>query len=234
MPILVAVRGVAGAATAAAAPEIFSFGHFYSHATSSAEGVPSQSAMDDIAEAARDSAATMLTDTNAQFPSNVFVTEARTYFYPAEGGTPGGGRGDAEVIGYSDAAASPQAGVGTQFVPLQLSVVVSLTTTGRVKPKYGRFYLPPVGLLPGSNGKLDDANTGHIADAAHDFLDRTQDAVQAVLSNLWALSIVTTKRNGLGALAWHYVDEYRVGHVIDTQRRRRNALDESYLSRAWP
>lgn len=237
MPLLFSHRGVMGAATAAAAPEIFSFS-FWFRQVGGSEVQPSQGEMDSVAEAVRVSAATMWGDTNLAMCSNVFLTEVRSYYYRAfaqPAGDPHPGQMEpAVLIGYSDPDAAAVAGPNDFFVPLQTTVAASLSSTGRVKPRFGRFYLPPLGKSPGADGLMSSADAGHVLDAVTDHLHRVDGQLGTILDHDWELIIQSRTGPPGGFIASNPVREVRVGRVIDTQRRRRNALEESYVSESYP
>jgi hypothetical protein len=112
--------------------------------------------------------------------------------------------------------------------PNQCSVAVTLwsgESFGRAN--YGRFYLPPTPqTLDGTTNRIAAFTAGAIADAAVSFLNSIGAAIDSVtfpmyLANMSKLGSGTTK----------HVTKVRVGEVVDTQRKRRNANAEVYETR---
>lgn len=122
-------------------------------------------------------------------------------------------------------------GGGSGFLqPLQASVAVTLwsgETLGRAN--YGRFYLPtpslPRTLYTATMGVTNSAN---IATNTRNML-QTVDGEISTLQWDWELAVMSSV--GLGATK--PVTEIKVGNVVDTQRRRRNAITESYSVAAY-
>lgn len=116
-------------------------------------------------------------------------------------------------------------------LPAQCSLVATmLSDRPRGKASKGRMYLPSIAAMPaGTTGKISAANAGSIADNLKTFFDAlTGDA------DIPGELILAAKGTGaLPALTAQndYVETIRVGDVIDTQRRRRNGLAETYVSR---
>lgn len=106
------------------------------------------------------------------------------------------------------------------FAPAQCTVCVSLTTNkSRGLAHGGRFY-PPV-CLPGlgADGRITSANAQKIASSA-----------ATLISDLNAIGPGDVSiMSNVGAGAREPVRGVRVGRVVDTQRRRRNALPEEYV-----
>lgn len=119
---------------------------------------------------------------------------------------------------------TPPHGDLTQIVP-QSSVVVSLrspTTLGRAN--YGRMYLPHC-LLPLASTRpwAGSATTeAAVADAAT-FLNNINDTFNAG-DNPGVIQIMSQKAPGISRA----VTRVAIGSINDTQRRRRNRLQEAY------
>lgn len=118
-------------------------------------------------------------------------------------------------------------GGGSGFLqPLQASIAVTLwsgETLGRAN--YGRFYLPTPSLPRGYGlASIGDTNAQNIADAARTMLQQLDGEVSTVDWD-WQLSIMSSVGTGDAKP----VKEVRVGNVVDTQRRRRNAVTEKYF-----
>jgi hypothetical protein len=157
---------------------------------------------------------------NSRCIQDVALTECRLYMIGANGHAT------------EDVAVSEQAPVrGTVSRdgghPWQTSNVVTLVAGARGKGRFGRIYLPPQ-----SFSMLED---GTIYSQHH---TNMFDGVETLLTNLSELpgidtgwGLVVAGRTGTGTL--RTVDEIRLGHVPDTQRRRRRSLEESYATRAF-
>jgi hypothetical protein len=115
-------------------------------------------------------------------------------------------------------------------LPPQCSVVVTLLSDRvRGKAAKGRMYLPGVSVMPGSNGKLPSAAIGTLADNVKTFFD-------ALVNNANIPGELILAARGTGPFPNltaqnDYVETIRVGDVVDTQRRRRNQLEETYTTR---
>jgi hypothetical protein len=113
-------------------------------------------------------------------------------------------------------------------MPFQCSVVLSLLT-GRPGRSYrGRMYWPALGFsMNSATGKLSSSLQAQIADQAAALLTDIGGAAgaEALMAPVVASSVL-----GITTL----VSKVRVGDVIDTQRRRRNQLVESYVESAVP
>jgi hypothetical protein len=107
----------------------------------------------------------------------------------------------------------------------QVSLAVTLWSGETLgKANYGRFYLPAMNITRTyGSGTLTSFYTDQIATATRTMLQ----AVDGELSTLnydWRLAIMSSLGNG----THKPVAQIKVGDVLDTQRRRRNALDETY------
>nr|CRY96156.1 hypothetical protein [uncultured prokaryote] len=128
--------------------------------------------------------------------------------------------------GIYDAPAPPVGGSAFSMLPLQNAVVVSTIANGvfRGAGRYGRFYVP---------GVTTNALTGGVrikSDARDDYID-------------FAIALFEITRTGTDTPhnVRHFpisggnaiVNEVRCGDVVDTQRRRRNQLVETYSSQSY-
>lgn len=120
------------------------------------------------------------------------------------------------VIGSVQASVAPQ-----------LSVAITLDTLARRGlAKTGRFYAPATGYV---NGAGELTNPGQFATAAALMISTIN---EAVANNEWGFGsmdqVVVASKEREGAI--RRVQSVRVGNVVDTQRRRRNALTEVYTT----
>lgn len=135
-------------------------------------------------------------------------------------GTDGHYTGDAVIAPATDAKAGTFAGM-----PPQISVVCTLFSgTSLGKGNYGRFYLPYSGYTEVGTPYMSTTLTNL-------FLSAFQDYIQDIEANVPSGTGVTIMSQA-GTGSAKDVSQVRCGRVIDTQRRRRSALDESYVSAA--
>lgn len=226
MAYLVRVQGVAGSPQAGTAVETWSFGTWWDNIESVT--APDQDTLDEVATGALAAARTFIGSADMRFSSNVHVTEARVYEY-ATGASP---RPPASKIGYSTGAS--QAGSSEVFYPLENSVVVSLEADGRVTPKRGRFYLPPMDPMLQNDSRMTAARATQIATNARTFLTSVDSVWNDAAGGDWELRIVSWGTPSRPSYAARPVRTVRVGRVVDTQRRRRRSQVESYSDLGYP
>lgn len=104
-------------------------------------------------------------------------------------------------------------------LPFQVTAVVSLRTELATRRGRGRFYVPAMAVTAQDAGRLTTTVQGDLADAA-------QTMIQGLASG--GLVTVVLSRDTMNSEEVQTID---VGDVIDTQRRRRNALTEVRESR---
>lgn len=106
-------------------------------------------------------------------------------------------------------------------LPNQVALAISLTTgVGRGPAHRGRFYIPLPAILPQSDGLIDATVRDGIKTSATTFLT----ALNAITPN-FQVGVFSRKS---GAATHKLVTGIAVGRVLDTQRRRRNKLIETY------
>jgi len=110
----------------------------------------------------------------------------------------------------------------TEMLPFQCATVISLLTASATRHGRGRFYLPPL-----ATGTIDQ---GRVSAASLVVLDT---AWTAFFDSLNTDGVTPVVRNRTGHISTT-VTSARVGDVIDTQRRRRNKLTETYVVVAVP
>lgn len=223
MPIYVSIRGVAGSTNIAAAPEIWSYGTWWK-AVDGSSAPPSQAALETAAQAVYTSAKTFIGTTAMRFQTNVGVTEARVYDYGAQPTPP------VTAVGYSLPDAG-QFGTTTPTMPLQASLCVSWLTTGRTKPRFGRIYLPPQALTPGVDAYVPTTQISPMLSPIRAHMAEIDTALGTLMGEDMQLVVQSKTAPGYNSKP---VTDMRVGRVIDTQRRRRNALPESWVDSAYP
>lgn len=122
--------------------------------------------------------------------------------------------------------ANAAAGTGTaESLPFQVTPVVSLRTLLATRAGRGRFYAPSLGVDQISGGRMLPAARTALADAALAMLQ------QLMISGLIPVIFHRTASAGVEQFSRTQIVSLDVGDVLDTQRRRRNALIESRESR---
>lgn len=122
-------------------------------------------------------------------------------------------------------------GVDTgDYIP-QHSIVVTLNTDDRSgRAARGRFYLPTGYGLPGDDGYLSSADVDSLSDSVVAFLT----AVNGVAPGDLQLSTFSPTVSGSSSIIplVNEITSVSIGNVVDTQRRRRNGLQERYSNAA--
>ena len=91
--------------------------------------------------------------------------------------------------------------------------------------KYNRFYVPIVNLSGTGQYKLSSGEAQNVADAWGDYFQLTNGNLATVAgTDDTQVSVVSNSGTGYQNPAI----KVRVGDVIDTQRRRRNKINETY------
>lgn len=113
-------------------------------------------------------------------------------------------------------------GAGTNYPANQVALAVSLLTQYTRGPAHrGRFYLPLPVAVPGADGLVSTSAATNMKTALTTWVT----AMNAADSS-WKLAVFSRKASGP---AHNLVTGVAVGRVLDTQRRRRNALKENYM-----
>lgn len=112
-----------------------------------------------------------------------------------------------------------QGGGGGIVHPPQVALCASLQTVRAGRHSRGRFYLPAPVIPVTSSGVISQANRDTVAGRLGVFLN----AVNAIDDT--ANAVIVAGSDGISSA----VNILRLGLVLDTQRRRRNALAENYV-----
>lgn len=131
-----------------------------------------------------------------------------------------------------DSTAAPaRVGGGTGKVPFQVSLALSLTTAFSGPTGRGRIFVPCPLFTVGGQGQLVTATVAVVAGATRTFVNSIN---ASMVNNGGGRVCIASGGSPTKALApgLRPVTGVRVGTVLDTQRRRRNALVETYSSLA--
>lgn len=117
--------------------------------------------------------------------------------------------------------------------PYQNALVITFTTqAARGRASRGRVYVPTGSWTDGSDwdkqtGLMSLSNAELYRDRWAAFLTDLDDNPGVDFANLRAAVV---SKLGTDPGNWHAISGVKVGRVIDTQRRRRNALNENYTT----
>lgn len=130
--------------------------------------------------------------------------------------------------------ATPTLGTGSASKTPQDAMVLSLRTSTPGPRGRGRMYWPALGASLNGSFQLTTPAPADIATATKTWLN----AINTAMNGYWvsvgaARSAVLSVRSVTDHVC-RDVNSLQFGSVLDTQRRRRDALPESYNSIAWP
>jgi len=126
---------------------------------------------------------------------------------------------------------TPTTGSAGQVHP-QASIVLSLRSPSTIgRANYGRMYMPHVrGSLQTASPYMSSLTTGAIAAAGAGLLDD----VTTVINDNAGDEVLPVIMSAVGSGTAKGVTSVLCGQVVDTQRRRRNRLQETYSSTPFP
>lgn len=112
--------------------------------------------------------------------------------------------------------------------PNQIAAVISTTTEiARGYGHAGRYYLPlPSAAVVASTGLVAVEDATALANQAIAFINSLSSG--SISGPIGSMNVCVMSRHGTGST--HEVTGVRVGRVLDTQRRRRRSLPETYVS----
>lgn len=181
---------------------------------------PTQQTADDI----RDAFAAFFVHLDSKISSSYRFTQAKVAKLDDNGKTIDG------TVFYSYPAAITAGATNGGLLPPQCALVVTLLSDRpRGKASKGRMYLP--GIAPNidiNTGKVQASHITGIANNMKTFFDAL--ANDADIPGELILAAKSSGVMNVNPAQNDYVETIRVGDVIDTQRRRRNGLVETYTS----
>lgn len=133
-----------------------------------------------------------------------------------------------------NAYGTPIGGTGGASKTPQDAIVISLRTTTPGARGRGRVYWPAIGASLDASFKLTSPTSTAITNDAKTLFKLIGDQLNAELA---ANSIVATVELAVRSQTLHEcnpVVRLQVGNVLDTQRRRRDALVEAYATTSYP
>lgn len=160
----------------------------------------------------------VFSDTSMLIGNNAFLSYCKTYSIEGDG-TSGN-----NPIGYAFKTTPVPGSINNNYKPYQVSCAISLDAGGRGRSRFGRFYLPSPAMTITADGYMSETAAETILPQAVTALQACVTAAQAVYDGGVRLIIAS----GVGAGDNKEVQQVRVGRVLDTQRRRRRSLPESY------
>lgn len=143
---------------------------------------------------------------------------------------------DGTLLLASQAAQSGSQATGNgATAPGQTAVVLSLRTDVPGASGRGRLYWPALGIAPTPGGlRIPSGTQVDIATGAVTYLRAVQDALKAGIAPAPSAATFELAVFSKTKKTHAVVRRILVGNVFDTQRRRRDALVESYVTRAFP
>lgn len=124
---------------------------------------------------------------------------------------------------------TPATGSSSVAHPFQTSMVISLRTLKAGASGRGRLYWPATGMnLANSNLRVTSGNVGAFLADAKTYLTAVQNAIDGAVDESIALA-VWSRKEGSAAL----VTRLMAGDIMDTQRRRRDNIPETYQEVAY-
>lgn len=128
-----------------------------------------------------------------------------------------------------------QTGGSAPQMPPQTSVVLSLRTQAVGASGRGRLYWPGLGLTIASPSlRIPSGNRDPIAADAVTWLGDLQTALQDGVNGATGFQVLALAVISRSTSAVNAVNRIMVGDVFDTQRKRRDALAESYKTVTYP
>lgn len=161
---------------------------------------------------------TLLVDLESYVASNTYFHEVRLDSIAPSGKT------DQDAV-FAKPAIENWAGQGLPVLPPQCAVVLTLDTKVRGRSRFGRMYLPLLGVTVSGDGLMGVPLATTIATAGAKFINNVGNTPGV------DLDFAPVVASGVGSGSLHEVQQIRVGRAVDTMRSRRRNLDEGYVIR---
>lgn len=128
------------------------------------------------------------------------------------------------------ARSTPVVGTSASGKPFQSAMVLSLRTSTPGARGRGRLYFPATGVgLTASTLRVGSGDQANFLAAAKEYIGAVGTALDASVDEDLALAVWSRTGSSLPL-----VNSVMMGDILDTQRRRRDSVSESYLASAWP
>lgn len=129
---------------------------------------------------------------------------------------------------------TPVAGTGSPTKPPQTAMVASLRTASATAAGRGRLYWPALGTaIDATTLRLASGAAQVVANDVASYLTQIANQAKASLTPVslvqFGVSVYSPTKSSLTP-----VTNIRVGDVLDTQRRRRDAMPEQFATRVFP
>jgi hypothetical protein len=174
--------------------------------------------------------------------SKVFAPNGTNTFATIEGVTVRELNNNGVTVAQYEAAPSTAGtnnGAMTSVLPNQCSLVVTLLTARAGRTGKGRIYLPAAGFVLNTAGRIATADIAVLVpviktmlDGLNTDLNAQMPGVKLAVQSAVAAAIQWPWTGTEGAYVGAAINSFRVGDVVDTQRRRRASLIEAYTSAA--
>jgi len=200
--------------------EIWSTGFFLGEEAAGTSN-PTQGAVDAIATAWE----TFFEHTDVKIANDYTTTQVKMAQLNTDGTT------QLDNVVYHNYVTPPVGIEGGQVYPAQLSIAVTLMSSlVRGLASKGRMYIPGCVQPIGSDGAISASNVGSMATAFQTFLNAVNTAMPSTVNVINASFGRTTPTVVPGVNKT--VNNIKIGGIYDTQRRRRNGLNEVYQTRS--
>ena len=137
--------------------------------------------------------------------------------------------GELEVLA-EGTRTTPATGTGPSEKPFQTSMVLSLRTPTPGGRGRGRLYWPATGVgISATTLRVAGANVSTYLAAIKTYLTAVEGAIDGVIDETVELAVWSRT-----AAQLPLVNSMSMGDILDTQRRRRDAVPEGYTSVSWP
>lgn len=116
----------------------------------------------------------------------------------------------------------PTSGSGLTVLPPQCAVVLTLDTKTRGRSRFGRMYLPLLGVTVSTDGLMGQPAVASLATKCATFITNVGNTPGA------DVDFAPVVASGVGSGSLNEIKAIRVGRAVDTMRSRRRSLVESY------